>query len=853
MPSKRFDSFEAFQQAYHFNFTDTNSVLGSGNYGQVVKGWQSDENREVAIKCSFRPGDDSVRREFEGASGLNHPNIARYLAYGRLMVPIMGQRDFIVMQYYPDGNLSQFIRDKKNKITDSQRKSLVRGILEGLAYLHGQKRLHRDFKPSNILVTYNSVAQQYVPIITDFGSVKLVDKAHVDEFSLSDHAKTLAYAAPEQIRGDTQVSYNLDLWAFGVVLYEIMTEGSHPFMDGLTSLSDSTARTELSKRIMSVELPKAVDQIAEPYQSMLKRCLVADRNERIQTATAVLDLLDEVPKTLALAQTAFEQQDYKAALGFYEKALTLRPANKTAQQGLVECQQLMDQPMFGTDPIPQRNLPAPDQQVAEEQLANPETIQPPAVSIESPVVRKFTLSTLRSRLLGKKSEQNQNVYPPGVLLRVGFLGLGFPLALGYMIVHNFKVFGKAKAAKMAWLLAIIATIIELGVSLVMPFNVSEAILIQVLLLVVPIAVAYYVVKQFQTADLAIQSKAGRPRYSGWRVVIASWAGVVVYSITQYMILGAANTFQYKEETSSRYQFKFKYSEFGTFHNGLAPVYRFGKWGYINTTGELTILNQFHDAGPFSEGLARVNKGGKWGFINTTGQFVILPQFDEVGEFSDGLAPVQSDDGWGFIDKKGQQVIAPQFENAGVFKEGLAPFMANNYQWGYIDKKGRQLIAPQFNEVGGFSEGLAPAKSDTLWGYIDKKGQQVIVPQFKDAGEFKEGLASIEQVLGGYINKKGQKIIGCGADEYEIQTECFGEVKGFNEGLAPIQTIDPFIWGYINKTGEQVIAPQFGDAHEFSNGLATVKKYGRAYVINSKGRIVISNGFTIFDLFVVLFG
>jgi serine/threonine protein kinase len=107
--AKIYDTFEAFQQAYQFDFTNLDSLLGHGNYGQVVKGWQLDENREVAIKCSFRPGDDSVRREFEGAGDLNHPNIARYMAYGRLMVHHVGLRDFTVMQYYPDGNLHTFI------------------------------------------------------------------------------------------------------------------------------------------------------------------------------------------------------------------------------------------------------------------------------------------------------------------------------------------------------------------------------------------------------------------------------------------------------------------------------------------------------------------------------------------------------------------------------------------------------------------------------------------------------------------------------------------------------------------------------------------------------------------------
>jgi serine/threonine-protein kinase len=99
---------------------------------------------------------------------------------------------------------------------------------------------------------------------------------------------------------------------------------------------------------------------------------------------------------------------------------------------------------------------------------------------------------------------------------------------------------------------------------------------------------------------------------------------------------------------------------------------------------------------FSEGLAPVLVGdfetGKWGYIDSTGNMVIEPQFDNAYEFSDGIATVRIADKWGFIDMTGQHVIDPQFDDTWAFYGGIARVRIGN-ECGYIDLAGNYIWGP----------------------------------------------------------------------------------------------------------------------------------------------------------------
>ncbi|GAB3805227.1 hypothetical protein GCM10028819_38110 [Spirosoma humi] len=331
-----FTSFKDFKQRYPIRPNDEGALLGSGSYGRVIKVEDQLETEWVAVKISEFKGNDtkSLKAEVDLAQRVpRQTNIARYDACYRLETDT-SVSDFAIMKYYPDGNLADLIR--RVVLTPSQIYDITQGILLGLQHLHRHRIVHRDFKPANILISRDN-AGRFIPKIADFGLSKLVSDEELDssDFDLSDGRGTPSYKAPEQIEG-SRVSFNLDLWAFGVILYELMT-GEKPFRSDLRNSSEQSVRREIEKKIMTVELPGRLDQVAEPYRTIIRRCLVRDIHERARKEQELLDLLDAIPQLIAEAQELLNKQEYKLASTLYEQVLAKREHHTDAQKGLEQC------------------------------------------------------------------------------------------------------------------------------------------------------------------------------------------------------------------------------------------------------------------------------------------------------------------------------------------------------------------------------------------------------------------------------------------------------------------------------------------------------------------------------------
>ena len=122
---------------------------------------------------------------------------------------------------------------------------------------------------------------------------------------------------------------------------------------------------------------------------------------------------------------------------------------------------------------------------------------------------------------------------------------------------------------------------------------------------------------------------------------------------------------------------------------LIPFEKNGRWGYVDSKGEVVIKPQFEHGFPFSDGLARARTKALYGYIDKSGKFVIPPRFTRHNDFSEGLAGVRLDKkSWGFIDPTGEVVIPPKFEWVhGGFRHGLAKVTLGG-KIGYINKKGK---------------------------------------------------------------------------------------------------------------------------------------------------------------------
>lgn len=276
------DIFE-FRRRYDY---DPNGPFKEGGQGFIYKAWDKEEERFVAIKRAQRPEGNrekySVLREFQRAMEIPlHPNLALYYDVHRLKTE-MGYFDYGVMEFIEDGtNLDDFMRTFP---AEEKIREMLIGILKGMQHLHKHSIIHRDLKPTNILVKYDG--GRAIPKIIDFGISK--DLGGQETYA-SAVVGTFEYMAPEQINPEKgqPLHPNADIWAFGVIAYR-MLRSDMPF----GSVEEGDPKTYIQNKILEARLPEDIGEVAEPYQHIIRRCLIRDTRKRFQSADEILDILE---------------------------------------------------------------------------------------------------------------------------------------------------------------------------------------------------------------------------------------------------------------------------------------------------------------------------------------------------------------------------------------------------------------------------------------------------------------------------------------------------------------------------------------------------------------------------------
>ncbi len=296
---------QEFLNRYHYN--PTTDKLGAGGFGSVFKAYDTVYDREVAIKIApVIDGKEnlSLMKEVELANKLPaHPNIVNYESCFRIS-GMEGAKDIGILQYYPEGSLATII--KKGNLNPTQQKQLIEGILNGLDFLHTNNVMHRDMKPGNILIAKRG--DQYIPKIADFGLSRQVDSFENSSFVNSFVGGSAYYAAPEQLAGE-KVRANVDLWSFGVILYELMT-GDRPFTATTAKGETEDARQEVYAKIKRGALPSNIASIALPYQTTIKACLIPDRTKRVQNIRGLQKIMaGQIPTGFDFEKTVIEDQE----------------------------------------------------------------------------------------------------------------------------------------------------------------------------------------------------------------------------------------------------------------------------------------------------------------------------------------------------------------------------------------------------------------------------------------------------------------------------------------------------------------------------------------------------------------
>ncbi len=249
--------------------------IGRGAQGTVHRARVKGTSLEVALKI-LRTADSSrtrrFREEIEAATGLRHPNIVPVYHVGE-----HGGCPFYTMAFVDGGSLdrhlARFQNDPRAAVV------LVAKVARAVHYAHQRRILHRDLKPANILLDENGE-----PHVADFGLATRIN----DSGTVTDSAPTagsLPWMAPEAVRGDAVLTTGVDVWAIGVILYELLT-GQRPFR--------GASWTEIRAAILAGDppAPRAVNpRVPLDLDAICRRCLAREPDRRYESASAVaLDL-----------------------------------------------------------------------------------------------------------------------------------------------------------------------------------------------------------------------------------------------------------------------------------------------------------------------------------------------------------------------------------------------------------------------------------------------------------------------------------------------------------------------------------------------------------------------------------
>lgn len=244
-------------------------AIGRGGFGEVYYA-TSDAGKEVALKLILH-NLEVERRGVVQCMNLKCPNL---LTIHDLKTNDAGDT-FVIMEYVAGPSLAHVLKQHPDGLPPHEVRGWLKGLVDGVAYLHDHGIVHRDLKPANMFM------EEGIVKIGDYGLAKLINASQ--DTGHSESIGTCHYMAPEIASGRYQKP--IDVYAIGVILYEMLT-GRVPFEGesvGEILMKHLTARPDLKP-------------LAEPYRSIVGRALAKDPNQR---PARLYDLLppEDAPRT----------------------------------------------------------------------------------------------------------------------------------------------------------------------------------------------------------------------------------------------------------------------------------------------------------------------------------------------------------------------------------------------------------------------------------------------------------------------------------------------------------------------------------------------------------------------------
>src|ERR1700686_576359 len=282
------------------------SGIGAGGMGEVYQAHDTKLGRDVAIKVlpeAFAHDPERLarfQREAKMLAALNHPNIATIYGLER-----SGGTSYLVMELVSGETLAERVK-RDGAVPIEEALAIAKQIAEALEAAHEKSIIHRDLKPANVKVTPEGKAK-----VLDFGLAKAFegdtsteDMGNSPTLSMAATMQgvilgTAAYMSPEQARGKA-VDKRTDIWAFGCVLFELLTGKQAFHGEDVTDILAAVVRAEPDWTALPANISPSI-------RVLLQRCLRKDRRQRISDATDVrIEIEDAIaaPKDSGATQAA---------------------------------------------------------------------------------------------------------------------------------------------------------------------------------------------------------------------------------------------------------------------------------------------------------------------------------------------------------------------------------------------------------------------------------------------------------------------------------------------------------------------------------------------------------------------
>ncbi|WP_437648879.1 serine/threonine-protein kinase [Sorangium sp. So ce362] len=269
--------------------------IGEGTMGVVWAAHNEATSREVALKLLARP-DPELRvrllREARACGAVSHRNIVDIYDADATE----NGDPFLVMPLLSGETLSSLLK-RKRKLEIPEASRIARDIARGLSAAHERGIIHRDLKPSNIFLHTEPGESDYVVKILDFGVSKVLAGPDQVRTATGILIGSPAYMSPEQVRAQGDIDTRADLWALGVLMFEMLT--SRRPIQGRAD--------EVLRHVVQGEIPtvaQIVWQVDPGLDALVAQCLRRDREQRPRSAADVAAALEPFVRPSAQPRSA---------------------------------------------------------------------------------------------------------------------------------------------------------------------------------------------------------------------------------------------------------------------------------------------------------------------------------------------------------------------------------------------------------------------------------------------------------------------------------------------------------------------------------------------------------------------